>query len=803
MEGVTYMQAGETMLNLFLQSPNSNFCIPVYQRPYSWKKENCEQLLKDLKEVYNNNFASHFFGSIVYVANNFGGGQEFTIIDGQQRLTTISILLIAIRDFIINNKGNYTLSVDMLNECYLTNKYASPERRIKLQLNEIDKNIYKQLIDGVTLSDDCNLVNNYNFFCDNISKLPKSDIEKLYNAILKLDTVAISLNPYMGDDPQLIFESLNSTGYDLEEIDKIRNYVLMRMDVHKQNDFYNKYWKPFESLISREKINKFIRYYLSIKCRVLFNEKKLYGSFKNYQISKAIGMVELVKDMCEYAGYFNAIVYANDKAKKGEGKEYEVIARINKMEINTCIPFLMDLLKAYNEKIISQKDLIKALEIVESYLARREICGLPTNALNKIFVALGQDIIKDVKRDDTTFLDAFIYELKRITGRSRFPSDRDLEDFFVTYDLYNERSNIRKYILERLENRGEKEIISVDEALEKGTLSIEHVMPQTLTDEWKLSLGENWEYVHTKYKDTVGNLTLTFYNSEYQNYSFNEKKELKDKEGKEIGLDSSNLKLNQYFKDKDTWGEKEIVERAKNLLEVAKKVWVCPSTTYTRSQNEAWIEIDDDFDFTSVIVRKISIQDEIVAVNDMTDAYRKIIQYLFDKDSTLIVESNLGCFSTEKSQLDAPFELKKNFYCETHMSSSAKKDVLEKLAELYDLENGEVKFGVNIFDVNNEATWDTVAIGYLAKALIENMLVNNLLTDEEFVQCKEKEYTKKLFSKCDYPLFADSRDSYKKGSTFRYYKDPMKFKGTDIFVVSQWFKEDRDSLIKWYKQHLS
>ncbi len=292
----------------------------------------------------------------------------------------------------------------------------------------------------------------------------------MYNAITKLDIVSISLEPTIGDDPQLIFESMNSTGLYLEPSDKIRNYVLMGMNAKEQDKFYKKYWEPLENLVERKDITKFFRYYFDVKLRRNVAEKKLYTEFKLYRENSRLSMETILSDILKYAEYFRIIVSPKDS----KTSYADVLIRINKLEVNTCIPLILDIINTEDEDRISTEDVTKAIEITENYIVRREICGLETNQLNKVFVSLGAEIERDIEDDNVGYFDAFKREILKKSGKARFPNNHDFVDRFITYELYNAKSSMRKCILERLENCDSKEKVAVEEQVADGTLTIEH-----------------------------------------------------------------------------------------------------------------------------------------------------------------------------------------------------------------------------------------------------------------------------------------------------------------------------------------
>ncbi len=275
------MKANESYIHQFLDGSDKKFIIPVYQRPYSWKKKECKILFTDLMSVYKKKYESHFFGGIVYVAHNTAAKNEYIIIDGQQRVTTISILLLAIRNYVLENNISSIINPKKITNAYLCDEYSDDERKLKLKLVQGDDQAYDKLIERDVPIENNNVTANYKFFFEELSALSIPDLEGIYEAITKLIIVNISLNPATGDDPQLIFESLNSTGLALDEADKIRNYILMNINAKTQEKFYKTYWELLEKMVSRDDINKFIRYFLATKTSELANEKNLYFAFKN------------------------------------------------------------------------------------------------------------------------------------------------------------------------------------------------------------------------------------------------------------------------------------------------------------------------------------------------------------------------------------------------------------------------------------------------------------------------------------------------------------------------------------------
>ena len=668
----------------FIDGTDKQFIIPVYQRPYSWKRANCEQLFKDLVAVYKNNYPSHFFGSLVYVEEDTGGVNEYIIIDGQQRITTVSILLLAIRNYLINNKlTSEKINTDKIIKSYITDEYAKEEKKLKLKLVEGDDDAYERLIENTVGEDTNYITTNYNFFYDEFNKMQLSEIEKLYEAITRLMVVNISLKPSNGDDPQLIFESLNSTGLALDEADKIRNYVLMGLSSKEQTKIYRKYWEKLEKSINKQDLSKFIRYYLAVKMRDLPKEDKLYFDFKKYRNNCVISIETLLNDMLEYSKYWVDI-----KTSKPSDPDYHGhIGRLMFLDVNTATPLIFDLLNAKEHNKITADELKESIKMIESYYVRRMVCGLPISSINKTFISTGSEVDKLVDKENANYFEAFKYSILSKSGKSRFPNDREFDEAFRRYELYNAKPSFRKYVLERLENSTTKERIAVFEQLDNGELTIEHVMPQTMTQEWKESLGDDWELVHNKYLHTIGNLTLTAYNSDYSNLSFKKKKEMPDK-----GIGFSKLSLNEDIKKNEVWTENEIKKHAEIMSLWAINIWSMPTSTYEGKTDEEWVELDDDYDFTNKVIKKlVFLGDELITTN-VSDAYIKINANLFMLDPELYVQLDSRYITTDDKKLRSPYELSKSLYIETNMSSQAKINAIRRLMEQYQFDNSDIRF---------------------------------------------------------------------------------------------------------------
>lgn len=576
----------------FFDGSDKRFIIPLYQRNYDWKEENCEQLFQDLLKMHHSDRKSHFFGSIV--SNIQSGTEDRFIIDGQQRITTVSLMLIAMVNAYKAGDIQATDSklVDKIFKRYLVDEYQEDERKVKLKpikkdMDAFDSLLYKPKDQYVKGS---NVTRNYEFFYDKIMKSGLT-MDELFETIKKLEVINIKLDE--DDDPQLIFESLNSTGLDLSEADKIRNYLLMSLAPAEQDDLYTRYWNPIEESTKYDP-SSFVRDYLTMKQGKIGRIDKIYFIFKEYAENERTSRAELLEEMHHYAKIYSQI----DNANMGVDKLNRKLNQVRTLDSTVAYPFYMAFFDYAEKNGLSDEEKYRVLDIVESYWARRIICNLPSNALNKVFATLHRDVInnlsKAVEGTAPTYTDVLIYLLLKKGRSSVFPKDDEVKEDFATRQVYKMPTNLRMFILERMENRDSKECHDVVKQLTEKTISIEHIMPQTLSDKWKDALGEEWERIHQQYLHTMANLTLTGYNSQYSNLTFIEKRDM------EKGFNDSAFRLNNYVKSCGQWTETEMKQRQHDLLEVFMRLWPMPSTTFEPAKREiesASLD-DDDYEFT-------------------------------------------------------------------------------------------------------------------------------------------------------------------------------------------------------------
>ena len=543
-----------------MESSKKRFIIPVYQRNYDWKAENCKQLYDDLVKVIKNNRRSHFLGSLVSVYEPSGRNTEFLVIDGQQRLTTVSLLFLAMYNLISNGiivPEDASLG-EQIYEDFLVDKYQPQDTRIKLKPVKNDQKAFGKLFDSADEHiRESNLTMNYNYFYDRIQK-QEITIDQLFDAICNLEIINITLNNE--DNPQLIFESLNSTGLDLSEGDKIRNFILMGLPAKEQDKYYEKYWNRIEECTKYD-VSLFVRDYLSVKQLVIPSQKKIYISFKEYVELSSLGAEELLKDLLAYAKRYEILLNGNTKNKALDS----CINRLNRLETTVTRPFFLEVLRLNNEGKLDISQVTDVFLITENYLFRRTICDLPTNALNKIFLKLHQEIIR-YDGTDANYVEKFKYALLSKKEKARFPDDDEFATQFTERQVYQMNSKNKIYILERLENYGTAEDKDVYSHCDDGTYSIEHIMSQHLTPAWVKALGDDYEQIHETWLHRIANLTLTAYNSKYSNSGFEEKKTMKN------GFEDSGIRMNTYIAKKEKWTLTELDERNQYLMRRALEI---------------------------------------------------------------------------------------------------------------------------------------------------------------------------------------------------------------------------------------
>lgn len=558
------MKASEAGLLTFLKK-SSQFVIPIYQRTYSWTSRECEQLWKDIiRSGASDNVSGHFIGSVVYIEQQLSqvsNQSPLLVIDGQQRLTTVTLILEALARELGTAEFVLGFSARKVRNYYLVNPEESGIQHFKLELTQTDRDTLFAIVQQRPLPTEQSLRmrENFDYFSRQIRELD-GDFVALANGLSKLVIVDVALKSGE-DNPQLIFESMNSTGRELSQADLIRNYVLMGLEANQQNVLYADHWRPMEVAFGQaaygQHFDSFMRHYLTYRTGEIPNINAVYEAFKAYSRTTLVqqsGVSALVADIHAFAEYYVAMALGRESNKQLAAAFQD----LRELRVDVAYPFLLQLYDDFHRGALPLDTFVKLLRLIESYVFRRAVCSIPTNTLNKTFAGLGRMISKD------RYLESVQAHLLGLTTYRRFPEDAEFEQHIQVRDVYNFR--IRSYLLRRLENEGRKEPVSIDE------YTIEHIMPQNekLSAQWRASLGPGWQQVQQTLLHSLGNLTLTGYNSEYGDRPFTKKRDI------EGGFRDSPLHLNRGLGTLDDWNEGTIRDRAGRLAKIATRVWSAP-----------------------------------------------------------------------------------------------------------------------------------------------------------------------------------------------------------------------------------
>ena len=567
----------------FIEGNKIQFIIPVHQRNYDWLVENCDQLLNDLVKLSHSNRQSHFFGSIV--TSSADCSYDRLVIDGQQRLTTISLLLLAgikaVKDGAIEISDQKR--IEEAYEAFLNAKFCNTERKIKLVPIDHDKIAYDKIYNNEELLDEnSKLTRNYRHFYDKLTRKPQVlSFDQLLDAIERLQIISIELDK--DDDAQLIFESLNSTGLALTEADKIRNYLLMSLTPDEQQLCFKNYWQKIE-LATESQPTRFLRDYLTIKQQLQrpVRLSNIYFEWKKYMVGH--DRKEELIEMLNYARYYQKVT----EAKLSTSKLSDKMRHICNIETDVTNVFFIQFLKYFSTNALSEDEVYKVIDLVENYLARRIVCNMPANALTQVFCALHKDVLRSIEEYGSanieltcSYSDILTYHIMRRDGNYQLPRDVQFVEAIKTRDAYHMLKPFQIFLFERLENAVHGEYNDVATDMKKKNATIEHIMPQTLNSEWKSMLGDNFEEIQEKYLHTFANLTLTGINSELSNKPFAVKRDGKTI-GKELypGYKNSKYRLTRNVTLCEKWTETELRNRCNEIVETFLRLYPLPQTAF-------------------------------------------------------------------------------------------------------------------------------------------------------------------------------------------------------------------------------
>ena len=685
------MDGNKQYLTDLIEGKLTRFVIPVYQRNYDWKPENCGRLFDDLVEVAKTGRKEHFFGSIV---SQTPRGTR-VVIDGQQRITTVFLLLAAIRAQL--KAGAITADdkelAEDIEDYYLLDKKHKKEQKLRLKLVKSDSEAFKAILDEKEdeYIQDSNVTQNFLYFCGRLAGMDDVSVDDLYEAIKSLCVIDIKLDE--ADDAQLIFESLNSTGLDLSEADKIRNYVLMNLDQERQESYYEDFWNKIE-LNTDYEVSEYIRFYLAARQGKTPAIKRVYPAFRAYANKNfhdpeggvlEIKTRDLLEELLRYSKHYRSSAHPDT----GSTDIDAALRAIRLFDASVTLPYVLNLLEYRAQGRIDDDSVAAVLRTIDSYLFRRWVCGVPANALNKIFETLHGDALKGVG-DGASYVEVAKYLITHKGGTGRYPEDNEFLYALNTRDFYR-IGNRKFYLYDKLENGNSLERLKVVEGLESGSFSVEHVMPQTLSAQWKKALGDDWERIHEEWLHKMANLTLTAYNSDYSNRLFEQKRDMED------GFKESGFRMNQWIAQQDVWGEAQMKEREKMLEEQFLLLWPYPTTTYVpQKAMPETAALDSGAEFTGRRIAAFSFMGVRYVASQWNDMLARVLQLVHELEPAKIhsLVDATGFPANAFRGEDAPGHtmIAKGVYARTASSTAAKIDLLKSVFTVCGIDPEELVF---------------------------------------------------------------------------------------------------------------
>lgn len=770
------------------------FKIPVYQRNYDWSNIQCEKLYQDIM-IANERDHKHFTGTIVYIVGlNASTLSEALIIDGQQRLTTVYILLKALYD------AAKDVSVRIETEIaeVMFNRNCDEKYKLKLKPVKTDNEqlllLFKDSIDEMDRNS--NIYKNYITFKTLIDKTITKGMElsDILNGIKKLEMVEIVLDKSQGDEPQKIFESINSTGLELSLSDLIRNYLLM--DDCNQDELYENYWAVIEKNVGYRNLEDFVINFLNSKINKSVNSKNAYRLFKELCEENNLTHENILKELLRTSKYYGAFI--------GEKQYYsksitDYLRTFYTIKQTTVLPFVFRIFNDYENNNIDEKTLCNVLDYLLTYFIRITSCEINKN-LSKFMKSL-YDRIYDGNYDD--YYERFVIFLNDLRANDRMPNDEEFKEALIRKPLY--KKPICKYLLSSIEN-------STKEQIDVSNLTIEHILPQKINAVvWKKEVGKDYDRVYEMYLHTLGNLTITGHNSELGTKSFNDKKKI-------IRDNSKANILNKEVLEAISWDEKSILNRAESLSKILLEIFNYINLHSNVSDtNELSFNVNSDIDFSNTKPGGFSFVGEYTAVASWIDLLSKFIDVSYDLDCDLfnhlasmnysITNADKVYISNDERKLRKARQINNTgIFFETNLSSNNIVSFIKDLLFKMNLDVDDFSFSLSEapFDINNENTWieGMIPVAKLFYNLIEDLIKKSKITPDEIEKLKTKEYTKSLFNSTDYPGIANNRtDNMGNSNYIRYRAKALHFNGHDIYISTQFFEDDRDAVIQWYKNH--
>ena len=771
------------------------FKVPVYQRNYDWSNIQCEKLYQDIM-IANERDHKHFTGTIVYIVGLDGSTlNEVLIIDGQQRLTTVYILLKALYDAA---KG-VSVRIEAEVEEVMFNRNCEEKYKLKLKPVKTDNEqlilLIKNKIDDMDRNS--NIYKNYVTFKNLIESTLAAgyELNDILNGIKKLEMVEIVLDKSQGDEPQKIFESINSTGLELSLADLIRNYLLM--DDMNQDELYENYWSVIEKNVGYRNLGDFVINFLNSRISKSVNSENAYRLFKEHCEENRLTHEDVLKELKKTSKYYGAFIGENHYYSKKISDHLRAFYTIKQ---TTILPFLFRVFSDYEDEIIDEATLSKVLEYLLTYLVRITACEINKNLSR--FMKSMYDRAIDGNYDN--YYEKFVIFLNDLRANDRMPTDKEFKEALIYKPLY--KKPICKFVLSVIEN-------STREHIDIGNLTIEHILPQKENAAvWKKEVGDDYGRVYELYLHTLGNLTITGHNSELGTKSFHDKKDI-------IRNNSKANILNKEVLSAESWNEASILNRARVLSDILiSEFGYVEMHSDVSEANELSFGVNSGMDFSNTRPDGFLFIGEYTKVSSWVDLLAKFINLAYDLNTEIfsdlaaadysIPNADRAYISNDERKLRRAKQIdNRGIFFEVNLSSNNIISFIKDLLIKMNLDADDFSFSLSEvpFDVKDENTWSKgmLPVAKLFYNLIEELIAQSKITQSEIEKLKTKEYTKQLFKASDYPAIAENRtDNMGNSSIKRYRARELHFNDTDIYISTQFFESDRENVIEWYKGHL-
>jgi uncharacterized protein with ParB-like and HNH nuclease domain len=817
--GIMIKEAYKTLvIEKFFDDNKKQYIIPVYQRNYDWTPEDCKILFDDVLYAFDNDIL-HFIGSI-YVIHKSEKNNNITpiiIVDGQQRITTIYLLLKALLDAAGDDESIKTDIRQLLYNSVRDDFSVNDKNKLKLKANNKDNKQLMLLMDNnfVEMDKESNVYVNYDYFKKIVDTTLKSGhytpidikrgIKKLLAVYIQLEDANPKEHKY---DPQQIFERINATGKPLGIDDLIRNYILMT-DLNQEN-LFEKYWLYIETNIPKERRSQFFIDYLNSYTTGKITVKDAYDSFKLWQLGHTNNSEECLALLKRAAKYYTAFIGKSLEYSADINEQLEGLRRLNQSTIYT---FLFHVFDDYEDKVITEETLVKVLKLMVNYTVRRIVCEIASNSLNGLYKTLYKRVFSNVDKNNGTYYDAIvcmlIHNLKNT--KDGFPSDNLFVEGAKTTKLYSRSTKVCKYLLGLLENYNSNEKINVD----SDKITIEHILPQNFENkDWRSAFGADYDRIYNTYLDTLGNITLTGYNSNLSDNSFSTKQK------KLIDCGTKILFLNKEFYESPVWDERTIKDRAIRLSDALKRMVIFPQwtgTDYNPTTDKEYVKVtlNNISDSTGRKPVYYEFCGERNDVKTWKDALGGVFSSLYSMDGSIfkhLTHTNFKpkatarrkFFSYNEEDLSSAMQIATSgIYFETNLQAEEILEFLLCVLEQYDwdVQDFAVFTKQDMLTTVNNNPDITMQIGQLAKSEIIRIISSGKLDDEELLQLYDKQYSHDALG-TNYPVLSESRDANKgKSDRIRYAKEPFEYKGKKIFITNEWLEISRKPLLEWIEHH--